>query len=157
MVHCFCALSSSSRCAHYFRPTWLLSYSGTPIPKGRGEEFLYVSLEFYESWHCGEERGDAAREVSLQRREGTLHMGMRTSLSQECRWQGRSQCMGAWASATGSDHIWVDRFSLKLSFWKLEKHTNTYAAKQMFPFLLLFLLQYSKETHVCVVLSPVTN
>lgn len=49
-------------------------------------------------------------------REGTLHMGMRTSLSQECRWRERSQCMGAWASATGSDHIWVDRFSLKLSF-----------------------------------------
>lgn len=49
-------------------------------------------------------------------REGTLTMGMLTSLSQECRWRGRSQFLGAWASPTGSDHIWVDRFSLKLSF-----------------------------------------
>lgn len=36
MLHCFYALTSNSRCAHCYSPIWLVSYSGTLVPKGRG-------------------------------------------------------------------------------------------------------------------------
>lgn len=156
MVHCFYALSSNSRCAKCYRPTWLCLTLGHWSPKG--EEFLCVSLEFQDCWYCGQDRGDAHREwVCWGRGRMLSAQGTLTSLSQESKGRERSQGAGAWALVTGSDHIWADRFPLTLAFWKLEKHTNTYATKQMFPCLLPFLLQHSQETHVCVVLSPVTN
>lgn len=54
-------------------------------------------------------RGNAA--LALLSARGVL-----TSLSQDHKGRERTHCMEARALATGSNHIWADRFSLKLSF-----------------------------------------
>lgn len=62
------------------------------------------------------------KEVDLLRPRGNAALallsvrGILTSLSQNYKGKERTHCMGARALATGSDHIWADRFSLKLSF-----------------------------------------